>query len=521
LVDKPESPALIITTELVSEEVSEYFEEDGFACVNIFMRELKTGVDNNEFIFVVDCSGSMGGKRIEQARFCLDLFIRSLPEDCYFNIVRFGSRYEKLFEESVAYNEANVSAALSLASSLSSNFGGTEIRQPLQNIYDSHVKGRGIRQIFILTDGEVSDTDSVLSDASSHCDHNRIFSIGIGTGADAGLVEGIANATGGQSGFVVGSDDDLSEQVINQLSRSLCPSVTNVSVHVSGSESFEISPFPLLPISPGVSSVFFVKGSGFVGGLGDMMVSGTFRGSSVDEVVRYGGDSDFGTSLGALFAYESLRCLDRQIRQGSRGSGDISSLKSRSIELSISSGVLCDYTAFVGVSEKIYREKPEPVERMMRCCCSRPMACCCCRAAAPCRNCCCCDCCSDSDDDMPCDCCCSYAALAPRKRARAPSPPKDEEFSLKAVTSRQTFQGYWSDVDSLIKFIGAPIEVFPEVSGLGCEVFATILAIALLRKRLMNSHGSWSMIEAKAVRYLGQHSIDIEGLISRAVSLIP
>lgn len=43
-----------------------------------------------EFIFIFDCSGSMRGEEIELAAHCLILFIKSLPEDCFFNIIRFG-----------------------------------------------------------------------------------------------------------------------------------------------------------------------------------------------------------------------------------------------------------------------------------------------------------------------------------------------------------------------------------------------------------------------------------------------
>jgi hypothetical protein len=92
---------------------------------------------------------------------------------------------------------------------------------------------------------------------------------------------------------------------------------------------------------------------------------------------------------------------------------------------------------------------------------------------------------------------------------------------LKAITSRQNFKGYWADVDGLMKFIGVTVEVFAEVSSLGPEVFGTILAIALLRKRLMSCRGSWSMIESKGLRFLGEHGLDFESLISRAISLIP
>ena len=52
---------------------------------------------SGEYIFVVDRSGSMSGSNIKNARETLLLFLKSLPVNCDFQIVSFGSRFELLF----------------------------------------------------------------------------------------------------------------------------------------------------------------------------------------------------------------------------------------------------------------------------------------------------------------------------------------------------------------------------------------------------------------------------------------
>ena len=48
------------------------------------------------FVFIVDRSGSMGGKRIEVTKEAMKLFMRSLPSGCKFQVLSFGSKYTSM-----------------------------------------------------------------------------------------------------------------------------------------------------------------------------------------------------------------------------------------------------------------------------------------------------------------------------------------------------------------------------------------------------------------------------------------
>ena len=59
-----------------------------------------------------------------------------------------------------------------------------------------------IKRIFFLTDGEVFNRDEVIRQAGEHSDDCRVFTFGLGSGCDARLCQGIAEAGRGSCSIV-------------------------------------------------------------------------------------------------------------------------------------------------------------------------------------------------------------------------------------------------------------------------------------------------------------------------------
>ena len=118
-------------------------------------------LEQGEYIFVVDRSGSMG-LNIKSARETLVLFLKSLPDGCYFNVIGFGSAFQKLFTKSEVYSDRTLDEACSHAKSMDADLGGTEILRPLQDVFSQPLIKGYPRQVFILTDGAVGNTQEVI-----------------------------------------------------------------------------------------------------------------------------------------------------------------------------------------------------------------------------------------------------------------------------------------------------------------------------------------------------------------------
>lgn len=198
-----------------------------------------------EIIFVVDRSGSMGGARINSAANALQLFLRSLPENCYFNIVGFGSRFVCLFQDSKRYSEESMNKASQHASTMRADLGGTELLQPLNHIYNNMPQRPGYsRQIIVLTDGQVSNTDEVCRVVQKNNRNARVFTLGIGESVSHQLVDGMARAGLGTAQFVTSSSDRLEAKVIKQLKDAIQPAITDVTVNWGVSDQLSSSSTP-------------------------------------------------------------------------------------------------------------------------------------------------------------------------------------------------------------------------------------------------------------------------------------
>jgi len=184
-----------------------------------------------EFVFLLDRSGSMQGAQIQKAAVALQLFLRSLPVGCYFDIVGFGSRWSSLFGGSRPYNAETLQIASEHVQRVKADLGGTELMGPLTALLSQPPHAGFERRLVLLTDGQVCNTAAVLDFVRDNAKATNIYTVGIGNGVSHELVEGLAEAAGGSAEFAAGSEA-VDAIVVRQLSRAMkpmAPRLTQVS----------------------------------------------------------------------------------------------------------------------------------------------------------------------------------------------------------------------------------------------------------------------------------------------------
>ena len=196
---------------------------------------------------VVDCSGSMSGDSIAQVRVAGERILDSLRPGDLFEIVAFGSQHRALFRRETPASAANVARARRFVRGLDADMGGTEIGAALRASYRSAGEPGMARDLLLITDGEVWDTDRVVAEArrSGH----RIFTVGVGNSVAEPFVRALADATGGACELVA-PREDMAERIHRHFQRILAPPTRAARV-VWPAPALRTVPDPLPPPYPG------------------------------------------------------------------------------------------------------------------------------------------------------------------------------------------------------------------------------------------------------------------------------
>ena len=155
----------------------------------------------------------------------------SLPKGCNFQIISYGSTHEwlggnknkKMFE----YDDDTMNYANYQIERFMDNFDGTEIYEPLKDVFTTKLSKGNKMRIFLLTDGEVHLPNRVIELIRKHCNGKRdikLFTFGVGDQADQYLVE--KSALAGRGDFYILKNSNIEElrlKVVDSLQRATDP----------------------------------------------------------------------------------------------------------------------------------------------------------------------------------------------------------------------------------------------------------------------------------------------------------
>lgn len=182
-------------------------------------------------VFVVDRSGSMSGKKIEQVQSALKSVLNNLRTGDTFNIIAYDDRVDVFKPELQRYNEETRKAALGFVEGLYAG-GSTDINAALRAALAQIQDIKRPSYIVFLTDGlptagETNEMKIAANAKDFNKHHARLFVFGVGYDVNSRLLDKLSSENFGQSEYVR-PNEDIEERVGKLYARIESPVMTGV-----------------------------------------------------------------------------------------------------------------------------------------------------------------------------------------------------------------------------------------------------------------------------------------------------
>jgi Ca-activated chloride channel family protein len=318
-----------------------------------------------DIVFVLDTSGSMAGKKLAQAKKALQFCVENLSEGDRFEIMRFATETEPLFNKLVEASKENRSKAESFIQDLKP-IGGTAIDDALRKALSLKTeKSDRPFVIIFLTDGlptvGVTSEEQIMANVRKGTSGNtRIFCFGIGTDVNTHLLDKITEETKAVSQYVL-PEEDLEIKVSSFFTKIKQPVLANLKITFpEGVRATKFYPAPLPDLFKGEQLLLAGRYSGTE--VGKLFIEGTAN----DASKKFGYDVKFADEatehdfIPRLWATRRIGYLLDEIRLH----GENKELKDEATDLARKFGIVTPYTAYLIVEDEAKRNIPEMTQSL-------------------------------------------------------------------------------------------------------------------------------------------------------------
>lgn len=204
-------------------------------------------------VFTVDKSGSMSGKKMDQAKEALKFLINQLKPGDTFNIVAYDSAVETFRPELQKVDDATIKAALGYADGLYAG-GSTNIDGALQTSLKMLTDNKRPSYVLFMTDGlptvgELNEQKISTNAKSANVVNARLFTFGVGFDVNSRLLDRLSHDQRGTSIYVQ-PNENIEAQVATLYNKIASPLLTDLVVN------FEFDTAPAAGSAPPISRTY-------------------------------------------------------------------------------------------------------------------------------------------------------------------------------------------------------------------------------------------------------------------------
>jgi Ca-activated chloride channel family protein len=193
-----------------------------------------------ELVFVLDCSGSMSGRPIEQAKAAVARGLRLLRPGDSFQLINFSTSASQLGPAPLEATPENIRRGLNYLNSLKGD-GGTEMIEGIKAALDFPHDPRRLRFVCFLTDGFIGNETEILGAIHQRLGASRIFSFGIGSSVNRYLIDHMGKTGRGAVAYL-GLHDEAAQIMEDFFGRISHPAMTDLKIDWGGMQVSEVFP---------------------------------------------------------------------------------------------------------------------------------------------------------------------------------------------------------------------------------------------------------------------------------------
>ncbi|XP_029946897.1 inter-alpha-trypsin inhibitor heavy chain H3-like [Salarias fasciatus] len=191
-------------------------------------------------VFIIDRSGSMRGRKIEQTRTALIHILGDLAEDDYFGLITFNNKIFHWKQELVQANSANLDSAKNFAREISDR-GGTDINRAVlegSNMLNAHPREGSASLLILLTDGDPTSGETNIERIHSNVRQAiagkfPLYCLGFGFDVNFEFLEKMALQNNGVARRIY-EESDAAIQLKGFYEEVATPLLTNVTMSYKG-----------------------------------------------------------------------------------------------------------------------------------------------------------------------------------------------------------------------------------------------------------------------------------------------
>jgi Ca-activated chloride channel family protein len=289
--------------------------EDGFVLLSLTPPEAPDHREPRDVVAVLDVSGSMAGRKMEQARGALRGLLEGLGPDDRFRLVAFSNAVSVRDADWTRATAAARAEAARWVDGLAAD-GGTNLAGALHEAFRVAPDPGRLPVVIFLTDGLPTvgeqDPSRIAAAAEARRGRFRVFAFGVGHDVNTRLLDGVSAATRGSTQYVE-PGEDVERAVSLVALRIRHPVLTDLELGAAPVTIDEIYPVRIPDVFAGESLVLLGRYRGE--GEGALVMAGLQGGErrQVSERVRFVAVEPANDVLPRLWAARKIGHLSRQL----------------------------------------------------------------------------------------------------------------------------------------------------------------------------------------------------------------